>query len=174
MTGLRSGTGFPLVSTKNSLPLLRVGYRGRGVLALHLAIALVVDEEEQLVFANGSAQRTAKLVADQHRHLTLPVSTLSGGRKGPNRIQVGVAVVLPYPAMKLVGAAVDRDVDHRTGSAAKFRTIVIGFDAKLVDRIRRRRNRLVGKSLVRSAVGVVVQSVEQKVVEFRPLPVDVK
>ena len=52
--------------------------------------------------------------------------------------------------------------------------VVTGFDAELGDGIGRGRNSLVGETLVRGPVGVVVNTVEEEVIEFAALTVDIE
>src|ERR1700678_4384209 len=74
----------------------------------------------------------------------------------------------------MVGTAKDTDVDDGSGGAAILCAVVVGFDAELGDGIGGGRNGLVGEALVRGAVGVVVETVEQEVVEFAALAIDVE
>jgi hypothetical protein len=96
----------------------------------------------------------------------LPVSGLDGGVKGP----IAFRTVL----RKFVRAAADTDVDDGSGGATVLRAVVVGFDAELVDGIRGGRNGLVGEALVGGAIGVVVETVEEEVVELAALAVDVE
>ena len=53
------------------------------------------------------------------------------------RCQCFVTVVVKGGTMHLVGARFQRNVDHRTGGAAKFSRVAVGLDFELTDRIRR-------------------------------------
>src|ERR1700677_1941742 len=74
----------------------------------------------------------------------------------------------------MVGTAKDTDVDDGSGGAAILCAVVVGFDAELGDGIGGGRDGLVGEALVRGAVGVVVETVEEEVIELTALAVDVE
>ena len=92
-----------------------------------------------------------------------------GGSEWTDRVEDGVAVVLPDAAVELIVPLL-MDTLITAPERGQFGGVVVCLHPELVDGIRRGRNGLVGKSLVRGAVGVVIQAVEQEVVELRALP----
>ncbi len=88
-------------------------------------------------------------------------------------VEVGVADELVEEAVEAVGSALRGDVNGGTGGAAVLGALVVGHDLELGDRVGRDGDDLVVESLVTLAVGVVVETVEQEVVEHAALAVDV-
>ncbi len=94
-----------------------------------LTKTFVVEEEEDLVFMERTAEGTAELVLVQGR-LAADI-----GLEIAACVQIGVAKKLPYPAVKLVGAVAGNDVDGGAAGAAILRAHVVGDHLKLGDRI---------------------------------------
>ena len=141
---------------------------------LDLAGTFIVTEGEGVVFPNRSPERAAKLIADQDRLLRLAREWIGRRRERPNRIENGIADVVIGLTVKLICAAANADVHNCTRGATVLRTVVVRLDTELGDSIRRRRNRLVRKSLVRCAISVVVEPVKKKVVELAALAVHIE
>jgi len=139
-----------------------------------LSGTFIVCEEEEAILQDGAAQGATELVADQDRLLR---STSEGVRRRGERsdcVKDRVAEIVVSLAMEFVVAAANADVDDGTGGAAVLCAVVVGLNAKLGDSVGRGRNGLIGEALVGGAVGVVVETVEKKVVEFAALTVDVE
>ena len=93
-----------------------------------------------------------------------PVMSVDRRSEGANGVEVCVAVVFPEFAVEMIGAAVDAHVEDGAGGAPILGAVVVRLDAELADGVGRGLNGLVGEALVRCAVSVVVQTVEQEVV----------
>jgi hypothetical protein len=139
--------------------------------------ALVVEEVEELVLDDRTTDIEAELVAIEGR-------LLKGYREAgvaderrleeAGSIQVGVAQKFIDRRVQLIGSALGGDVDRRTRASPIFRALVIGHDLKLRDRVGRNGDDLIIEALIRLTVGVVIDAVEQIVVEYRTLAVDVE
>jgi hypothetical protein len=79
----------------------------------------------------------------------------------------------PDRPVQRVGAAADAGIDHCARRTAVFGAVVVGVEAELLHRVRRRLHHLVREALVAGAVGVIVQAVEVVGVECRAHAVDV-
>src|SRR6202000_735420 len=101
------------------------------VVSLHLTIAFIVSKIEELIFQNGSADGSAKLVADKDRLLRLTCKGAGRRSEGANSVQNRIAVILPHLTVKLIRSAIDGHVDHSTRSATILSAIVACFHAKL-------------------------------------------
>lgn len=150
------------------LPLFERRDGGQREGARHAPEALVVGEKEELVFADGSAERRAELILHERGLLVL------ARLKETDGVQLGVAQELPSRAMELVGPAAHRGVDDRPAGAAILGRVIVGDHLELRHRIGRQLHHLVRKALVRSAIRVVVHSVDDEVVQRRSQTVYVK
>ena len=149
------GNGCPLSPDEPKIAgaLGRGGYDGRLRRALGIALALVIDKEEILVFADGSAQRRAVLIA---------VQRFGCGGEEVARVEGVVAQEIVNVAMKGVAAGLG---DHRGGRAAGFAILggrVQRENAELADGVHRDAQRV-------SAIHAVHigRAIEQVVVRFR-------
>src|SRR5208282_2872437 len=97
-----------------------------------LSFRFVVDEEKSLVFLDGSAQRTAKLVQIK---LFLERSEIALG------IEIGVAEVLVQRSVQLVGARLRGHQHGRTRARSIFRRVVVGQNFEFLNGVNRRKNR---------------------------------
>ncbi len=130
--------------------------------------ALEVGEEEGAVLDDRSAEGEPVLVTLERRFLA------RHGFEEPGRVQLGVAVELPGRPAEPVGAALVGGVDGCAGAAPVLGAHVVGDDLELGHGVGRGLHHLVREALVRGAVGVVVDAVEQEVVEGRAQAVDVE
>ena len=144
------------------------GKRGVGDGAADAAVAFVVAEDEHLVFDERSAHGGAELILDQRGLLIVDGLEEAGG------VERGVAQVLPDGGVEFVGAAADGGVDDSAAGAAEFGREVVGFEAKLLDGVRGDLDDLIGEALVRGAVGVVVDAVDDEVILRTAHAVDVE
>ena len=175
-SALRGEEGIAGVGHGEGAGAVLVGRWNRGLHGgvLNLTGAFVVAEEEGVILPDGAAKGATELVADEDWLLRLAGQRVVGWREGADRVQNRITEVVISLAVKVIGTAADTDVDHGSGGAAVLGAVVVGFDAELIDSVGRRRDGLVGEALVGGAVGVVVDTVEQKVVEFTALTVDVE
>ena len=124
-------------------------------LALGIALAFVIEEEEILVLADGAAERGAVLIA---------VQRFGCGGEEIARVQGVVAEELVEIAVKGVAAGFG---DHRCGRAAGFAILggrVQGENAELADGVHRHAQRVSAIHAVH-----VGGAIEQIVIRFRPL-----
>ncbi len=141
-----------------------------------LAEAFVVDEVEELVLDDGTAEVDAELVAVEGGLAegdNVSAATDEGGLEVAGCVEVGVAEELVDGGVEAVGSAVGGDVDGGAGGAAVLCALVVGDDLELGDGVGRDGDDLVVEALVALAVGVVVHTVEEEVVEHAALAVDV-
>jgi hypothetical protein len=150
------------------------GYCGLHDCVHDLPVAFKVAKEEGVILPYGPAKGTTELVADQRGLLRLAGKWVVGWRKRADRVEDCVADVIVGLAVNLVGSTADADIDDSAGGTAILGGVVVGLDAELADGVRRRGNGLVGKSLVRCAVGIVVDAVEQKIVELTAFAVHIE
>src|ERR1700678_2733881 len=88
-----------------------------------------------------------------------------------NRVQIGVAEILPYIAMNLIGAGFYAGTHHSASRMSKLGTEVAGLQAKFRQRIGRRPDDVAGAIKEINEVGIVIDAVENEVVLFCPLPI---
>src|SRR5437588_1742764 len=88
-----------------------------------------VNEEEGLVFLNGSSKRIAHLVAHERILMAVPGKKVFGGKRGvaPEPVNIGV---------KIVGALLGDNVDDGAVVAAKLRLIVVSDRAECLRSLR--------------------------------------
>ena len=153
---------------QDALALRRVGNVPEHHVLSCLPEAFEIGEEERAVPDDRSAKREPVLIALERRLLA------SGGLEEPGRVQLGVAVELPCRSAEPVGAALVGRIDRRAGAAPVFGAHVVGDHLELGHGVGRRLHHLVREALVRRAVGVVVDAVEQEIVEGRAQAVDVE
>ena len=92
--------------------------------------AVVVAEEEKLIFDDGSADRTSGLVVD--------IFLANAGAVLPGLcVELRDGVVLPRAAVEGVGAALDGDVDGRAAGRALLRVEASGDHVDAVDAVGR-------------------------------------
>ena len=142
----------------------------------HLAKAFVVDEVEELVLDDGTAEVDAELIAVEGRLLegdNVSAAADEGGLEVAGGVEVGVADELVDGGVEFVGSAGGCDVYGGAGGAAVFCALVVGDDLELGDGVGWDGDDLVVEALVALAVGVVVHAVEEEVVEHAALAVDV-
>src|SRR5262249_28109474 len=153
----RAGSWIPNVDGENTLTLCGAWQRreagGLGV----LTEAFVVAEEERAVFHDRTAADHAVLVPVERRLLSVRWFEIRAG------VQSRVAEELPAVAMQSIGPAAIRDVHRGSRSAAVFGAGVVRDDAEFTDGVGRRLHHLIGESLIARAVGVIVDTVDQKV-----------
>ena len=123
-----------------------------------LHLALVVDEEESLVFLDGAAERSAKLVE---------VELFSGGCEVAAGIELGVAEILEERSVYAVGSGFCGYKHRRTRARAIFRRVVVGENLEFL-------NGIDGRQDSDAAAGelVVVIAVEQPVGALRSRSAD--
>ncbi len=105
-------------------------------ITLGIAAAFVIQKEKQPIFADRSANRSAKNISDELRllvgltvfELGLLVEVVVGGEEG-------VAVVFVGPAVEGIGATLGDEGDLRAGAATGVGIGVGGSDAKFLDGI---------------------------------------
>src|ERR1019366_7480794 len=138
----------------------RIGAKCRG---RSLAKTLVVAEEEEFVVLNGAAQSAAEFVpANRRPHISVVIP-------GPVvRVQLIVAEELERGAMQLVGSGLQCDVDDPTLEVPELRGSVVRDHLDFLDRIR-------AWYIRRPVVGgfVIIYSVQEEIVGFRPVSVDI-
>ena len=130
---------------------------------------LIVEEEEETVALDRTAQASAELV--------LVILGLGlGGALGEvvKGVKVLVAHVLVCRAMQLVGSAAGVHGDHRARSSAILGRVRIRDHIELRDHIHRRVSRLCAQLLHILGKGVVVDAVQKEVVLQRMNAVDVE
>src|SRR5262249_55058238 len=101
---------------------LEIGCRHRPLVsdAVALALPFVVEEEEGLVLATGTAGVGPEQIEPQLR-----LYAAEGG--GPAvRVHLVVAEKLPRRSVQAVGPTLNRDIDHRAGAASIFGGITAG------------------------------------------------
>jgi hypothetical protein len=76
--------------------------------------------------------------------------------------------------MQLIRTAFDSGVDHSARGASILGAVVIGSHFKLRQGIRIGLNDLVRKALVAGAVGIVIDTIRQKIIQFAALSVNVE
>src|SRR5262249_44242654 len=91
-----------------------------------------------------------------------------------DRVETGVSQELPRRSMKLICPAAERSVDNRAATATEFSAIGIGFNFEFGDRIWRRLNNLIRKTLVAAAKIIVVEAINYEIGECAAQTVDVK
>ena len=163
--GFGEGAGAVLIERGNG------GGEGR---VSDLTDAFVVGEEEGVVFPDGTAEGPAELVADENWLRRLAGEGVGRRSEGSDGVEDCVAEIVPCLTVKLIGTAANADIDDAACGAAILCGVVVGFDTEFVDGVRGRRDGLVGESLIRGSVGVVVDTVEKEVVEFAALAIDVE
>ena len=141
---------------------LAIGHAGDGVeieIALQLAEAFVIREEEQLVLDERPADGGSELVALQRG-----LHEDGGAEQEAGGVQIGVAQVLVGRAVEAVGSGFHDGADHRAAHAPVFGAVVAGDHFEFGERVRRQLHQLGGIALVAGAVGIVIQAVQQKIV----------
>jgi hypothetical protein len=126
----------------------------------------VIAKEKELVPLDRTAERAAELVLHQRR-------LHAGTDERAICVQHRVSEIIIGNAVKLISAAADRRVDDGAAGPSILGTVVVGLNLELLDRVRRRNDRLVRIALVRALVRVVVDSVQLEVVHHRIQAVDV-
>ncbi len=86
-------------------------------------------------------------------------------------VELVVAQEFPDVSVKLIRSALDRGVDHGAGRRAEFRRESARLNAKLLQRVRRRLNRLHRTLLQVGRAGIVVDAVEREVILRFEVPV---
>ncbi len=109
--------------------LLRRGNQAVEGCALARTSTLVVGEEEDRILLDGTAESRAELVAFQRRHFRC--EEVAG-------LQLLVPDIFVRAAVELIGAALERGVDHRWQGI--FGTHAASHDLELFQRVSRRRN----------------------------------
>src|SRR5579862_9223718 len=99
----------------------------------NLAGAFIVDKEKRVIFPDGTAEASTKLVADQNGLLRLSGEGIGGRSERSNGVEDRVAQIIVSLAVKLVRAAADADVDDGASGAAILCTVVVGLNAELRD-----------------------------------------
>ena len=119
----------------------------------------VIGEEERVVAADSPADRAAELILNEDRLLVLQ------GLEESGRVEIGIAQILEQRAVKLIGAALQGGVDDRPAGASELGAEIVGLDLEFRHGIGRDLRHLVGEALVAGAVGVVVDSIQDEIVE---------
>ena len=130
-------------------------------IALLIAVALVVPEQEQLVLLKRTAGRAAELILFQ-RGLRL-----ARRREEVPRLQRIVAVELPRRPVQLVASRFRDDVDDGAGVAAELGGVRVRLDLEFLDGVWRRTQHepgvervVVGRAVEQEAVGLVAHAVD--------------
>src|SRR5262249_50290507 len=142
----------------------------------YLTEAFIVEEEEELVLDYGSANVKAELVAIEGRLLERSGNaraSYSRGLEEAGSVEGGVADELVGRSMEPIGTALRCDIDGRSRGSAILGALVVGYHLELCDGVGRDGDNLVVEPLVAFAIGVIVESIQQKVVEHAALAVDV-
>ena len=117
--------------------------------------SLVIDEEECLVFHNGSAEGPAELVLLERRDGQRRIVKVISG------VQRGIPQKLVRTPVELVGPGLQHDVHHRA-APANVGSKIVGLNLEFLDGINRRLDDFEANLLL-----VVVKSVQQEVVVGR-------
>src|SRR5437773_644130 len=123
------------------------------------AESLVGAKEKSLVFANGSAHRSTKLVLDQRGCVRLEEITCIEGT---------IAVEFKQASMKLVGTRLCDHIDHGARRTPIFGSVIVADDSKLLNGIRIRN--IVAIVAERSGI---VATVQQPVAQLFAGPINV-
>src|SRR5207302_5289575 len=90
-----------------------------------------IAEVKKPVLPDREAERCAELI------LVIRWPLRVGSGVPVDRVQIGVAEVLPHVAMDLIGSRLDASVHHTASRMPKLRTEVAGLEAELGERVRR-------------------------------------